>query len=79
MLSSPPRSFQYQSRTRYTPERSATLKHIFLIAVLMHAACGRAFGDPAADERELKQLVKDLNEDVVKADITFLERVLHKD
>ena len=36
-------------------------------------------GDPGRDERELTQLVKDLNEAVVKADIAFLERVLHED
>src|SRR5262249_35909358 len=36
-------------------------------------------GNSAKDERELMQLVKDLNEAVVKADITFLDRVLHED
>jgi ketosteroid isomerase-like protein len=36
-------------------------------------------GDPARDERELTQLVKDLNEAVVKADVALLERVLHDD
>jgi ketosteroid isomerase-like protein len=36
-------------------------------------------GDPAGDERELTQLVKDLNEAVVKADVAYLERVLHED
>src|SRR5262249_11309395 len=35
--------------------------------------------DPASDERELTQLVKDLNAAVVKADIAFLEDVLHED
>lgn len=35
--------------------------------------------EPAADERELAQLVKDLNAAVVKADLAFLERVLHPD
>jgi len=35
--------------------------------------------DPAGDERELTQLVKDLNAAVVKADVAFLERVLHED
>jgi hypothetical protein len=35
------------------------MKHLFAIAVLLLAACGRAFGDPASDERELTQLVKD--------------------
>jgi ketosteroid isomerase-like protein len=37
------------------------------------------FGDPARDELELTQLVKDLNEAVVKADIAVLERLLHED
>ena len=32
------------------------------------------FGDPGGDERELTQLVKDLNEAVVKADVAVLER-----
>ena len=36
-------------------------------------------GNSAKDERELMQLVKDLNEAVVKADVTFLDRVLHED
>jgi len=36
-------------------------------------------GDPATEERELTQLVKDLNEAVVKADVTVLEQVLHED
>ena len=36
-------------------------------------------GDPARDQRELTQLVKDLNETVVKADVAVLERVLHED
>jgi ketosteroid isomerase-like protein len=35
--------------------------------------------DPAGDVRELTQLVKDLNAAVVKADLAFLERVLHED
>ena len=55
------------------------MKHLFVIAVLLLAVCGRAFGDPADDERELTQLVKDLNAAIVKPDIAFLERVLHKD
>src|SRR3954447_4884321 len=42
-------------------------------------AMTRPFGDPARDERELTQLVKDLNEAVVKADVAVLERVLHED
>ena len=36
-------------------------------------------GDPTKDERELTQLVKDLNEAVVKADVAVLEQVLHED
>jgi hypothetical protein len=55
------------------------VKHLFSIAVLMLAACGRALGDPASDERELTQLIKDLNVSVVKAALAFLERVLHED
>lgn len=35
--------------------------------------------DPAGDERELTQLLKDLNAALVKADVAFLERVLHED
>src|SRR5215468_907963 len=35
--------------------------------------------DPARDERELTQLVKELKEAVVKADVAVLERVLHED
>src|SRR5262249_11325501 len=42
-------------------------------------AMTQPFGDRARDERELTQLVKDLNEAVVKADIAALERVLHQD
>src|SRR5829696_5850705 len=42
-------------------------------------AMTRPPGDPASDERELTQLVKDLNEAVVKADVAVLERVLHED
>ena len=55
------------------------MKHLFAIAILLLAACGRTFGDPASDERELTQLVKDLNAALVKADIAFLERVLAQD
>ena len=55
------------------------MKHLFSIAVFMLLVCGRALGDPASDERELTQLIKDLNVAVVKADLAFLERVLHKD
>lgn len=36
-------------------------------------------GDPARDERAVTQLVKDLSEAVVKADIPALERLLHAD
>jgi ketosteroid isomerase-like protein len=35
--------------------------------------------DPVSDERELSQLVKDLNRSVLKADAASLERVLHPD
>ena len=35
--------------------------------------------DPASDERELTQLVRDLNEAVVAADVAVLERILHED
>jgi ketosteroid isomerase-like protein len=35
-------------------------------------------GHSASDERELTQLVKDLYEAVVQADVAFLERVLHE-
>jgi hypothetical protein len=55
------------------------MKHLFSIAVLMLAAYGRALGDPAGDERELTQLIKDLNVSVVKEALASLERVLHKD
>ena len=55
------------------------MKHLFAIAVLVLAACGWAVGDTASDERELTQLVNDLNAAIVKPDIAFLERVLAKD
>ena len=55
------------------------MKHLFAITILLLAACGRTFGDQASDERELTQLVKDLNAALVKADIAFLERVLAQD
>jgi ketosteroid isomerase-like protein len=55
------------------------MKHHFGIAVLLLAACGRAFGDSASDERELTQLVKDFNRAVLKADVASLERILHED
>jgi ketosteroid isomerase-like protein len=55
------------------------MKPLFVIAVFLLAACGRALGDQASDERELTQLVKDLKAAIVKADKAFLERVLHQD
>ena len=55
------------------------MKHLFAIAVLLLAAGGWAVGDTASDERELTQLVNDLNAAIVKPDIAFLERVLAKD
>ena len=55
------------------------MKHLFAIAVLLLAVCGWAIGDAASDERELTQLVKDLNAAIVKPDIAFLERVLDQD
>jgi ketosteroid isomerase-like protein len=55
------------------------MKHLFTITVLLLAAYGRAFADPASDQRELTQLVKDLNAALVKADVAFLEGVLHED
>lgn len=54
------------------------MKHLLLIAVLMHVTC-QAYCDQASDLRELTQLVDEINAAVVKADMTFLERVLHKD
>ena len=55
------------------------MKYLFTIAMLLLAACGQGLGDPTSDKRELTQLVKDLNAALVKTDIAFLERVLHKD
>ena len=55
------------------------MKHLFAIAVFLLAACSWAVGDMASDERELTQLVNDLNAAIVKPDIAFLERVLAKD
>ena len=55
------------------------MKHLFAIAVLVLAASGWAVGDTASDERELTQLVNDLNAAIVKPDIAFLERTLSKD
>lgn len=40
---------------------------------------GAKLPDATSDERELTQLIKDLNEAIVKAEIAFLERVLHED
>ena len=48
------------------------MKLFFTITVLLLAPYGRAFGNPASDERELTQLVKELNAALVKADIAFL-------
>ena len=55
------------------------MKHLFAIAVLVLAASGWAVGDAASDERELTQLVNDLNAAIVKPDLAFLERVLDND
>jgi len=55
------------------------MKHFFTITVLLFAACGWTLGDQASDERELTQLVKDLNAALVKADIAFLDKVLAQD
>ena len=55
------------------------MKYLLAIAILLVAACGWAVGDAASDERELAQLVKDLNAAIVKPDIAFLERILDKD
>jgi ketosteroid isomerase-like protein len=60
-------------------QRGKKMKHFFAIMILLFAACGGTFGDLASDERELTQLVKDLNAALVKADIAFLERVLAQD
>ena len=55
------------------------MKHFSAITILLLAACGGTFGNLASDERELTQLVKDLNAALVKTDIAFLERVLAQD
>jgi len=55
------------------------MKHLFVIALLVMAVSAWAVGDTATDERELTQLVNDLNVAIVKPDIAFLERVLSKD
>ena len=55
------------------------MKHLFAITILLLAASGWALGDAASDERELTQLVKDLNAALVKQDMAFLEQLLDKD
>jgi ketosteroid isomerase-like protein len=55
------------------------MKHLLLIAVLIHVTSGPLYCDQASDARELTALVDDINAAVVKADMAFLERVLHKD
>jgi ketosteroid isomerase-like protein len=47
--------------------------------LILGTALAPAFAQPAADERELTQLVRDLNAAIVKPDVAFLERVLHPD
>jgi hypothetical protein len=68
---------------RYVLEHSlgsnGIMKHLFVITVLLVAACGWAVGDTASDERELTQPVKDLNAALVKQDMAFLEQLLDKD
>src|SRR5262249_23319907 len=72
-------SFRRQSGTCPTLERSGTMKHLFAIAVLLLAVCGRVFGGPASDERELTKLVKAFNRAGLKAGVDFFEPLLHKD
>ena len=55
------------------------MKHLFVIALLVMAVSAWAVGDTATDERELTQLVNDLNVAIVKPDVAFLEQVLSKD
>ena len=55
------------------------MKHLFAITAVALTAFGVVFGDQASDERDLTQLVKDLNAAIVKPDIAFLEKVLDKD
>jgi ketosteroid isomerase-like protein len=55
------------------------MKHLLLIAVLTFVTCGQVYCDQTSDVRELTRLVDDINAAVVKADMAFLERVLHKD
>ena len=47
------------------------MKHLFAIAVLVLAASGWAVGDTASDERELTQLVNDLNAAIRQAGHRF--------
>src|SRR5262245_17103543 len=82
-LTGPPRGRRAPSSQRLAGlarhARSATMKHLFAIAVLSLAICGQALADPAGDERELTQLVNEFNAALVKADIAVLERILHED
>jgi hypothetical protein len=55
------------------------MKQFFAITVFVLVACSPVFGDQPSDERELAQLVKDLNTAIVKPDIAFLEQVLDQD
>ena len=52
------------------------MNYLFLITVLIHVICAQAYCDQVS---ELTKLVDEINAAVVKADIAFLERVLHKD
>jgi ketosteroid isomerase-like protein len=54
------------------------MKHVLVIAVI-YVTCGQVYCDQASDVRELTPLADDINAAVVKADMAFLERVLHKD
>jgi ketosteroid isomerase-like protein len=69
----------WKCRLPWSLERRRTMKHLFAITVLVLTFCSRALSSPAGDERELTQLVKDLNAALVKVDIAFLENLLHKD
>src|SRR5437899_210917 len=55
------------------------MKHLLLVTVLLLVVSAQAVGAPAEDERELTQLIKDIDAAVVKGDVAFLERALHKD
>jgi ketosteroid isomerase-like protein len=55
------------------------MKRLFAAAGVLLAASGSAFADTATDERELTQLVNDLNAALVKQDLAFLERILDRD